>query len=199
MIIYLDTETTGLYPGNICQLSYIMQDGDSVTAKNMFFAVDFVEFGAYMVHGFSVEKLKILSNGKRFRDRVDEIISDFRNADLVVSHNVSFDFMFLSKEYETCGKMFLPKESFCSMKNMTSVCKLKRNSGMGYKYPKLSELCAFFNVTDAEISKKSEELFGSLSNYHDARFDTTAVYLAMNTAVKTCQNLEKLKDYYVKN
>ena len=70
---------------------------------------------------------------------------------------------------------------------------------MGYKYPKLSELCAFFNVTDAEISKKSEELFGSLSNYHDARFDTTAVYLAMNTAVKTCQNLEKLKDYYVKN
>ena len=36
MIIYFDTETTGLYPGQICQLSYVMQDEGKVVAKNFF-------------------------------------------------------------------------------------------------------------------------------------------------------------------
>ena len=73
MILYLDTETTGLYPGEICQLSYIMQDKDGATAKNFFFAVKDVEYGAYLVHGFSVQILKELSGGKTFSDHADEI------------------------------------------------------------------------------------------------------------------------------
>ena len=76
MILYLDTETTGLYPGNICQLSYAMQDKSGVRAKNMFFSVDKVDYGAYLVHGFSVAKLKTLSKGLRFADRFDEINAD---------------------------------------------------------------------------------------------------------------------------
>ena len=76
MILYLDTETTGLRPGQICQISYIMQTKNSVVAKNMFFTVDSVEYGAYSVHGFSVEKLKELSKGKRFEDCVLEIKED---------------------------------------------------------------------------------------------------------------------------
>ena len=37
MIIYFDTETTGLSPGGIIQLSYIMQDSNGVVGKNFFF------------------------------------------------------------------------------------------------------------------------------------------------------------------
>ena len=37
MILFFDTETTGLYPGRIIQLSYVMCDGENTTAKNFFF------------------------------------------------------------------------------------------------------------------------------------------------------------------
>ena len=77
MIIYLDTETTGLRPGQICQLSYVIQDGQQVRGKNFFYTVDAVEYGAFMVHGFSVEKLKSLSKGKRFSDSILEVKEDF--------------------------------------------------------------------------------------------------------------------------
>ena len=63
---------------------------------------------------------------------------------------------------------------------MTSVCKLKRSNGIGYKYPKLSELCSYLGLTEQLIQQTSVKLFGNTSSYHDARFDTTAVYLAVN-------------------
>jgi 4-diphosphocytidyl-2-C-methyl-D-erythritol kinase len=50
--------------------------------------------------------------------------------------------MFLGKEFERLGKVFSAKASYCSMKKMTPVCKLKRANSLGYKYPKLNELCA---------------------------------------------------------
>lgn len=195
MIIYLDTETTGLHPGNICQLSYVLQTKENVSAKNFFFTVDSVEFGAFMVHGFSVEKLYKLSLGKRFSHHADEIYNDLTNADLVIAHNTAFDFMFLRKEFESLGMVFEPNESFCSMKNMTPVCKILRSNGRGYKYPKLNELCGFLGVSDAEILSESKRLFKENTGYHDARFDTTAVYLAVNKGIDKCPELGKIKEY----
>ncbi len=195
MIIYLDTETTGLRPGKICQLSYVMQDENGTTAKNLYFSVDYVEAGALSVHGLSPQKLKVLSGGKTFQDCIEEIEKDFSKADLVVCHNVSFDFMFLTAEFENALREFCVKESFCSMKKLTPVIKLKRSSGMGYKYPKLSETCAYFKLSDMEILKSAQELFGESLGYHDARFDTTALYLAVNRGMKTERELEHLKDF----
>ena len=122
-------------------------------------------------------------------------MDDFSKADVIVAHNTSFDFMFLRKEFEDLGLAFEPKDSFCSMKNMTTVCKLARSSGNGYKYPKLSELCSFLGITDTQILKESQRLFGEKSGYHDARFDTTAVYLAVNKAIEKgfiCDKLGEL-------
>ena len=195
MIIYLDTETTGLRPGKICQLSYVMQSADKIKSKNMFFSVDYVEPSAQMVHGFSVPKLRILSGGKRFEDLIDEIDSDFANADLIITHNVSFDFMFLRSEFENAGRVFTYKESFCSMKSMTPVCKICRKSGAGYKYPKLSELCSFFAISDYDIALASKKIFGESASFHDARFDTTAVYLAVLKGMKCIPEFEHLRNY----
>lgn len=181
MVLYFDTETTGLYPGQICQLSYIMQSAESAVAKNFFFAVDEVPYGAYLVHGFSADKLKILSGGKRFADFIDEIEMDFNAADLIVSHNVSFDLAFMREEFLRAGRVFSYGDAFCSMKGFVPICKIERASG-GYKYPKLSELTEYFYITDLEINRATEKLFGEELTYHDARFDTTAVYLAMNCA-----------------
>ena len=194
MIIYLDTETSGLRPGQICQLSYVMQDRENTFAKNFFFTVDSVEYGAYMIHGFSVEKLKSLSKGKRFSDCVDEIKKDFESCDLLVAHNTSFDMMFLRAEFERLNLTLPISNQFCSMKSTTPICKIK-GKREGYKYPKLSELLAHYNIQDFEILKDAERLFGCSCGYHDARFDTTAVYLAMDYAMYSQPEISLLKEY----
>ncbi len=195
MVIYFDTETSGLNPGQICQLSYVMQTKEKVLAKNFFFSVDSVEYGAYCVHGFSVEKLKILSNGKRFSDCFNEIYLDFNNADMLISHNTAFDFMFMRKEYERLNKVFEIKNSFCTMKKTTPILKLPRSSGAGYKYPKLNELASYYGITDGQILIESKKLFSANAGYHDARFDTTAVYLAVNKSFWTDNAMGCVKEF----
>ena len=195
MIIYLDTETTGLYPGQICQLSYIMQSKDSIETRNFFFTVDSMEYSAFMVHGFSVEKLKILSEGKRFEDFIDIIEKDFARADLTISHNTAFDFMFMRSEFERMERVFPIKNDFCSMKKTTSLCKLARSKGVGYKYPKLSELCKFLDIYDFQIKNASEKLFGHEAGYHDARFDTSALFLAVNECMEAYEEFYNLKEF----
>ncbi|MBQ9104295.1 MAG: 3'-5' exonuclease [Clostridia bacterium] len=195
MILYLDTETTGLYPGQICQLSYIMQTKDKTVAKNFFFSVDFVEPSAQMVHGFSAELLEKLSNGKCFGAFLSEIESDFNNANCIVSHNTSFDFMFLKKEFERENSEFIANNSFCSMKNTVALCKLPRKNSKGYKYPKLAELCTFLGVSELDIERASKSLYGSNFSFHDARFDTVALYLAVNKGINSHKEFTSLKEY----
>ena len=193
MVLYLDTETTGYYPGEICQLSYVMQDRIGTTAKNFFFAVKKVEYGAYLVHGFSKENLYELSGGKTFSDKVEEIAADFAAADLIVTHNVAFDFMFLRREFERAGIDFAVKDSFCTMKSTVGLCKLARNGG-GYKYPKLSELCDRLGIGETAISVATTELFGESKKYHDARFDTAAVYLIANVGRDSYSAFSKVEN-----
>lgn len=193
MIIYLDTETTGLRPGNICQLSYIMQSGKNILAKNFFFSVDFVELGALQVHGFSVPLLKKLSNGKRFNDCIDQIEEDFNLANAIVCHNTSFDFMFLRAEFEREGRFFDSEKGFCSMKKSVPICKFLRANHKGYKYPKLSELCQFLGIDEHTILDKTQDFFGQDCGYHDARFDTTALCLAVNKLMGKYQEFFSLK------
>lgn len=193
MILFLDTETTGIRPGQICQLSYIMQEKERAIAKNFFFSVDKMDYGAFMVHGFSIDKLKELSNGKYFFDHSEEIMEDVNRADVLVAHNVSFDMMFMRTEFERLGEVFAPRKEFCTMKKLTPICKLMRTSRVAYKYPKLSEACEFFGITVTEIKQDVNRLFGENLGYHDARFDTTALYLVANHGME--KGLEELKDY----
>ena len=194
MILYFDTETTGLRPGQIAQLSYVMQTKDGEIAKNFFFTVDSMDYGAFMVHGFSVEKLQRLSGGKRFSDHINEIEKDFNSADLIVCHNTAFDFMFMRAEFSRLNKIFYVKKEFCTMKGLTPVCKLLRSSG-AYKYPKLSEACAYFKVNNCEIQSVSKQFFGEVADFHDARFDTTALYLIANFAMEREDSIKEITDY----
>ena len=195
MIIYFDTETTGVRPGQICQLSYVLQSKDSLQTRNFFFSVDSMDYSAFLVHGFSIDKLKILSENKKFDDFIDIIEKDFARADLTISHNTSFDFMFMRAEFERLGKVFPIKNEFCSMKKTTPLCKLQRTKGVGYKYPKLSELCKFLDIYDFQIQNACEKLFGQEAGYHDARFDTSAVFLAVNECMNAYGEFDKLKDF----
>ena len=194
MILYLDTETTGLNPGQICQLSYVIQEGSKARGKNFFFSVDYVEYSALAVHGFSVEILERLSGGKGFEHFINEIEQDFKSAKVICAHNTSFDFKFLRREFERCRRDFEPNADFCTMKKSISACKLIRPNSGGYKYPRLNELCAHLGITDGEIQHFCKRLFGGEAGYHDARFDTTAVFLAVNKGIDVIGEFEPLKE-----
>ncbi|MBR2968545.1 MAG: 3'-5' exonuclease [Clostridia bacterium] len=197
MILFFDTETTGLMPGRIVQLSYVMQTANEVRAKNFFFAVDYVEPSAQAVHGFSPQKLMELSNGRTFSVDLEEIYDDFLSADLVVSHNFAFDLKFMIAEFIYHERQFRYRESLCTMKYFTDILKLPRSSNRGYKYPKLTELCEHFELYPYDISRASAELFGCYGQSHDARFDTAALYACFNAGADKYPSLNELRNKYL--
>ncbi|MBP5372558.1 MAG: 3'-5' exonuclease [Clostridia bacterium] len=179
MTLYFDTETSGLYPGRIIQLAYIMDYGENIVCKNFYFAVDYIEPTAQKVHGISVEKLKDLSRGKTFSEYADEIYDDFLSADIVVAHNFKFDLSFMIAEFNYLDRIFRYNASFDTMKYFTPIMKLKRTSSNAYKYPKLTELMEFAEVYPYDVTKFTMNNFkGAAANAHDARFDTAAMFLA---------------------
>ena len=179
MIIYFDTETTGLYPGRVIQLSYVIEKDCEVIGKNFYFMVDSVPEAAVKIHNISTEKLRVLSKEKTFEDYAEEIENDFKKASKIVAHNLAFDLSFMHAEFSNLNKVFTYTDGVDSMKLFTPVCKLLRKSG-GYKYPKLSEAAEFFGVTSEEVDGVCKTLFGSdNSNFHDARFDSVMLYLCM--------------------
>lgn len=186
-MIFFDTETTGLRPGNICQLSYILVDTgikpNKTTGKNVFFTVDYVEPGAEKIHGFSVEILYKLSNGESFKDHLQEFIQDFKDADILIGHNVNFDIKFLSSELKNCNKTLNVKHVFCTMNYYKNICKLK-NKRNEYKAPRLEEVVRFLHIQNSYINNLSKKLFNGTANFHDARFDTTATYLIVTEGIK---------------
>ena len=177
MLIFLDTETTGLVPGNICQLSYLIIDDNKIIGKNYFCKVDYIEPSASFVNGLTVEMLLLLSGGRVFKDYISQIEEDFVLANECFAHNFSFDYCFLQKEFFNSDSLFKFRSSFCTMKKFTPFCKLLKKDGKTFKYPKLSELCGFFNITEENIAEFTKSVFKTNSHKHDARFDAAAVYL----------------------
>ncbi|WP_040212112.1 3'-5' exonuclease [Clostridium polynesiense] len=186
-LLFFDTETTGIRPGSICQLSYITVDSSvkpqKTVGKNYFFTVEHMDAEAEAVHGFSLEKLYELSNGEYFEDRFNDFIKDFYQADVVIGHNVSFDIKFLKHELEGIGELFEPKRLFCTMAYYKNVCRIPNLKG-DYKNPKLEEVIKYLNIDKASIEATASKLFEANGNYHDARFDTAATYLVVTEGIK---------------
>ncbi|QPJ85611.1 3'-5' exonuclease [Sarcina sp. JB2] len=186
-LLFFDTETTGIKPGSICQLSYILIDTSTkpqtTMGKNFFFAVDEMNEEAEKIHGFSLEKLYELSNGMYFEDSFEEFLNDFIEADFIIGHNVQFDIKFLKHELLGIGEEFFPQHIFCTMQYYKDICKLLKSSG-DFKNPKLEEVINFLNVSKEKITETANKLFMGSGNYHDARFDTAAAYLAVTEGIK---------------
>lgn len=186
-LVFFDTETTGIKPGSICQLSYITVDNSVKPAKtegkNIFFTVEYIEPGAQEVHGFSLEYLYEASGGQYFEDLFESFVEDFESADVIIGHNVNFDINFLKHELEGCGLDFKPKNTFCTMNYYKDICKLLNSRG-DYKNPKLEEVIKFLGITPDVINETSHKYFEGSGNFHDARFDTSATYLIVTHGIK---------------
>lgn len=186
-LLFFDTETTGIKPGSICQLSYILTDTSTkpqtTTGKNFFFTVDEMGEEAEKIHGFSLEKLYELSNGMYFEDFFEEFLNDFVSADFIIGHNVQFDIKFLKHELSGLGEDFVPQHTFCTMQYYKDICKILKSSG-DFKNPKLEEVIKFLNISKEKIAETADKLFMGSGNYHDARFDTAATYLTVIEGIK---------------
>lgn len=177
-MIFLDTETTDFRPGQIAQLSYILADGGEIArAENFFFAVESMSPDAEKVHGFSEETLRRLSGERTFAETAGRFHGDFAGR-TVVAHNAPFDLGFLAAEFGRCGLPFAPPSTFCTMRMSTSACQIPHPSRGGYKWPKLEEALRCLEIPATTVESLAGDLFGGDGRgFHDARFDTAAVYL----------------------
>lgn len=193
-ILVFDTETTGFKPGSICQLSYLIINGNDISSDNYYFKVDYIEPGAQNIHGLNTDNLIQLSNGRIFKDSFHKIEEDFSKADLLISHNFNFDLKFMKAEFHKCNSCFRYNKSLCTMRYFTSICKIPRYNGPGYKWPNLDELVRFFGIKNEDIIKNTNKLFVTENiDYHDARFDVVATYLCLKEAMY--KGLFRIKGY----
>jgi DNA polymerase-3 subunit epsilon len=179
--VFLDTETTGFAPGQIGQLSMIIEeDNGEVEAKNYFFDIDYITPGAQEACGRDLDFYKQASNGKKFADYATEIYDILKDA-MIVAHNEKFDENFLSTEFWRQNILFTPAARFDTMTYFVNICKLPGRNGK-YKNPKLEELVDTFSIDKEKVGKYSIQLFGNDDStnkgFHDARYDTTSMYVA---------------------
>ena len=186
--VFFDTETTGLKPGQIGQLSIIIEDDNGkISAKNYFFEIDYITESAEKVCGRGIDFYKKYSNGKRFKDYKTELLSIFTNS-LLIAHNLKFDENFISTEFWREDIIFKPAQRFCTMEYFRDICKIpvvgKYWANTKYMNPKLTELVDYFNIDTDIVSKYSRMLFGNddgMNNgFHDARYDVTSIFVAFH-------------------
>lgn len=196
--VFLDTETSGLAPGQIGQLSLINEeDNGKISANNYFFKIDYITSKAEEICGRGLDFYKKASNGKVFADYSDEIYSILSDATLI-AHNLKFDENFISTEFWRQNIVFKPAGRFDTMEYFRNICKIPGGRGRnGYKNPKLEELVEYFNIDKDKVLAYSKELFNNNNDenigFHDARYDTTSMFVAFHVYQDTLYNKEDWK------
>lgn len=200
--VYFDTETTGFKPGQICQLSVIVEEDGQIKTHNFFFDVKYIDEGAVKATGRDVDFYKKVADSIYFKDKVDEIIEIFKDATFV-AHNLKFDEGFLSAELWRCNKQVTPLDRIDTMVVFTDIVKAKNQYGK-IKYPKLSEVVSHYMLDEHMIRNLVQTWFdtsdGTSGDFHDARFDTTSMFVAYQIYLEDLYNLPEKpwKDKFTK-
>ncbi len=142
-----DTETTDIY-GYILSYAFVIQDMETFETKEIYELLNpkaKISKEAYEVHKISQEDVK---NKPTFDEKKEYILNLFNEVDMVVGHNVFFDFGVLKRELER-SKHFphiIKIPIFDTMFYSWDIVVLDKK-----KQPKLEEAVAFFlgkqNVT----------------------------------------------------
>ena len=144
--IFLDTETTGLYPAQghrIIEIAAVEMINRRPT-KNHFHAYlnpqREIDPAAQEVHGITLE---FLQDKPLFDAVAQDLINFVNNAELII-HNAPFDVGFLNSELGRIGLQ--PIETFCD--KITDTLKMAKDSRPGQRN-NLDALCRHFGVNNA--------------------------------------------------
>lgn len=182
MNIILDCETTDFRPGQISQLSYIiMNDNKIKKAKNYFFKVETVNKGVVDITGKNTATLDYLSDGMTFAEQAEEVFADL-NGNLLIGHNISFDYNFLVTEFARLGIDFIV-DTYCTMKQPRE--DLKRDFIWNKANFSQEDLKDIFKISDLFTKTLVHSLFGNVTvGRHDSRWDVCELYLIYDKLVK---------------
>jgi len=155
-LLLFDTETTGLPksrepaakgPNNwphLVSIAWIVMENDVIIDQKYFIIQPEWEIPeeSIKIHGITQENAIAL--GLPLRSVLTMFLSE--KCDLLVAHNMNFDFNVLVNAILWDSKLpypVLPK-TFCTMESSRSICKFSFGNGRsGFKSPKLSELYRF--------------------------------------------------------
>ncbi|MEZ5492130.1 MAG: DNA polymerase III subunit epsilon [Gammaproteobacteria bacterium] len=166
--IVLDTETTGLDPGQghrVIEIGCVEIDNRRLTGSHFHYYLNperEIDAGAIEIHGLTSE---FLADKPRFTQIAEEFIEFVSGAELII-HNAPFDVGFLNNEIQLMRGNLQALESYCSIIDSLALARQKhpgqRNS--------LDALCKRY-----EVDNSQRELHGALL---DAEI-LADVYLAM--------------------
>ena len=158
MLIFIDTETTGLplkrdrliyqlsnWP-RLVEIAWIEcnDNGEVIAEYNKIIKPESFEIpqSASAIHGITTAKAMV--EGVPINQVLKDFHKSFTRSSLIIGHNVDFDAKVINTEYIRKGFLwqhfqFLWKRKKCTMKSSTKICRIKTGHGY-YKYPTLSEL-----------------------------------------------------------
>lgn len=172
MILFFDTETTGLgprgeplTPANVnewprmVQLAYTLDDEThtETVSRNWIIKPDGYEIPPWIadIHGITTERA--LREGVPLATAVEDFYQLLLAADLIVAHHYRFDHGVLGGELLRGGweNVLDTKPYCCTMMASTKYCSIPQRNGRGIKWPSLTELhaklfgCGFDGAHDA--------------------------------------------------
>lgn len=158
MLLFFDVETNGLpkslfatfddidnWP-RIVQIAWMIFDEDGKKIKNKCFIIfprDFtISDSSAAIHGITLERAE--KEGILLNKVLDRFNVDLKKITKIIAHNIDFDLPTLNAEFmrNKIETDLLKKHRFCTMKSseIVSFCQIPSTSGLGYKWPSLSEL-----------------------------------------------------------
>ena len=127
-----------------------------------------ISAGASSVHGITTSKAK--AEGKPLRYVLACLAEDLSDADLLVAHNIDFDFPVVNCEFirSNVQSSMANKPRYCTMKSTADLCNIPGNYGP--KWPKLEELYRFlFSRTFSEAHRAMHDVQATTKCYLELR------------------------------
>lgn len=145
--IFLDTETTGLYPAQghrIIEVAAVEVINRRLTKNHFHYYLNpdrEIDQGAQEVHGISLE---FLQDKPRFADIANELIAFIADAELIM-HNAPFDVGFLNSEFGLIGLQTV--EAITA--KVTDTLKIAKEMRPGQRN-NLDALCKHFGIDNSK-------------------------------------------------
>jgi len=193
-MLFVSIETTGLKPGEICQLSCITVDTTlkQIIGHNKFFQVNEIPDETSKINGYTVDLLSKLSEGRKISSFKKGILKCFKEADIIITQDVDFLVKFIKKELLAPGEaLFKENQKYVSVvKIYAPIMKKKTVADMGYSYVKLTDIitkCLGFNGRNVKALTK--RIYPDINTdtketFSDSRYKAASLYLAIREGVK---------------